>query len=56
MIVQGRLNKQIAGELGVSEQTVKIHVSTILRKLGVGTRTQAAVLAGSVTGFGSIKM
>lgn len=56
MIVQGRLNKQIAGELGVSEQTVKIHVSTILRKLGVGTRTQAAVLAGSVTGFGSNKV
>ncbi|WP_163473782.1 LuxR C-terminal-related transcriptional regulator, partial [Klebsiella michiganensis] len=39
MIVQGRLNKQIAGELRVSEQTVKIHVSTIFRKLGVSTRT-----------------
>lgn len=51
MIVQGRLNKQIAGELGVSEQTVKIHVSTIFRKLGVATRTQAAVLAGSTAGL-----
>lgn len=45
MIVQGRLNKQIAAELGISEQTVKIHVSTIFRKLGVATRTQAAIMA-----------
>jgi len=45
MIVEGRLNKQIAGELDIAEQTVKGHVSTILRKLGVGSRTQAAVLA-----------
>lgn len=55
LIVQGRLNKQIASELGVSEQTIKIHVSTIFRKLGVSTRTQAAVFAGSLTGFGPIK-
>lgn len=45
MIVAGKLNKQIAGDLNVAEQTVKIHVSAILRKLGVATRTQAAVLA-----------
>ncbi|MEW6640657.1 MAG: response regulator transcription factor [Pseudomonadota bacterium] len=45
MIVEGRLNKQIAGELDIAEQTVKGHVSAILRKLGVGSRTQAAVLA-----------
>ena len=45
MIVDGKLNKQIAGELGIAEQTVKGHVSTILRKLDVGSRTQAAVLA-----------
>jgi DNA-binding NarL/FixJ family response regulator len=45
MIVEGKLNKQIAGELDIAEQTVKGHVSTILRKLGVGSRTQAAVLA-----------
>ncbi|MBR0718864.1 response regulator transcription factor [Bradyrhizobium liaoningense] len=45
MIVDGKLNKQIAGELDIAEQTVKGHVSTILRKLGVGSRTQAAVLA-----------
>ncbi|HVL73566.1 MAG TPA: response regulator transcription factor [Beijerinckiaceae bacterium] len=52
MIVAGKLNKQIAAELGIAEQTVKIHVSTILRKLDVGTRTQAAVLAGR---FGPIE-
>jgi DNA-binding NarL/FixJ family response regulator len=45
MIVEGKLNKQIAGELDVAEQTVKVHVSTILRKLGVVSRTHAAVLA-----------
>ncbi|MBR0894567.1 response regulator transcription factor [Bradyrhizobium tropiciagri] len=45
MIVDGKLNKQIAAELDIAEQTVKGHVSTILRKLGVGSRTKAAVLA-----------
>ncbi len=45
MIVQGRLNKEIAAELNIAEQTVKGHVSTIFRKLGVASRTQAAVLA-----------
>jgi len=44
-LVEGKLNKQIAGELQVAEQTIKVHVSTILRKLGVTTRTQAAILA-----------
>lgn len=43
-VVQGKLNKQIAHELNVSEQTVKLYVSAVLRKLGVKTRTQAAVL------------
>ncbi|HYH23182.1 MAG TPA: response regulator transcription factor [Azospirillum sp.] len=46
MIVDGKLNKQIAGDLNIAEQTVKVHVSTILRKLGVVSRTQAAVVAG----------
>ncbi|MGQ0700373.1 MAG: LuxR C-terminal-related transcriptional regulator [Panacagrimonas sp.] len=45
MIRDGRLNKQIAGDLAISESTVKAHVSAILRKLETGTRTQAAVIA-----------
>lgn len=50
MIVGGKLNKQIAGELGIAEQTVKVHVSTILRKLEVRSRTQAAVLVQATYG------
>ena len=42
---EGRLNKQIADELSISESTVKAHISTILNKLGLHSRTQAAVLA-----------
>lgn len=45
LVREGRLNKQIAGDLGIAEQTVKVHVSAILRKLQVGSRTQAAVAA-----------
>lgn len=41
---QGKSNKLIARELGLSENTVKIHVAAILRTLGVDNRTQAAVL------------
>lgn len=48
-LVEGKLNKQIAAELNVAEQTIKVHVSTILRKLGVTTRTQAAILAERLT-------
>lgn len=43
MIRNGMLNKQIAFELGVSETTVKAHVSKIFKKLGVTNRTQAAM-------------
>ena len=45
LMAQGRLNKQIAFELSVGEPTVKAHVTTILRKLGVRSRTQAVILA-----------
>jgi DNA-binding NarL/FixJ family response regulator len=45
LIVEGKLNKQIAFELGVGEATVKAHVTVILRKLGVVTRTQAVIAA-----------
>ncbi len=45
LIGQGRSNKRIALELGISEKTVKAHVGHLLAKLGVADRTQAAVLA-----------
>lgn len=43
MLAEGLLNKQIAYELNVSEATVKAHVSAILQKLGVDSRTQAVI-------------
>jgi DNA-binding NarL/FixJ family response regulator len=48
MLSDGLLNKQIAYQLGVSEATVKAHVSAILQKLGVDSRTQAVIAAGRI--------
>ena len=48
MLMQGLLNKQIAYELDVSEATVKAHVTAILRKLKVHSRTQAVIVARSL--------
>ena len=48
MIAEGLLNKQIAYDLGVSEATIKAHVTAILRKLGVTNRTQAVLMAGKL--------
>ncbi len=48
MLSGGLLNKQIAYQLGVSEATVKAHVSAILQKLGVDSRTQAVIAAGRI--------
>ena len=45
MLTSGLLNKQIAYDLNVSEATVKAHVTAILRKLGVHSRTQAVIAA-----------
>ncbi|KZB58472.1 response regulator transcription factor [Thalassospira sp. MCCC 1A02491] len=45
MLTEGKLNKQIAYELDVTEATVKAHVSAILRKLSVHSRTQAVIIA-----------
>lgn len=46
LICQGKLNKQIAFELSIAETTVKAHVTAIMRKLGVQSRTQAVLVAG----------
>jgi len=43
MLAEGLLNKQIAYELGVSEATIKAHVSAVLQKLNVDSRTQAVI-------------
>jgi two-component system, NarL family, response regulator LiaR len=54
LIARGKANKQIASELYLSEKTVKAHVSSILMKLGVQSRTQAALHAVK-TGLVSIE-
>ena len=48
MLGTGLLNKQIGYQLGVSEATIKAHMSAILRKLGAHNRTQAVLLAGKL--------
>jgi DNA-binding NarL/FixJ family response regulator len=50
MLSEGLLNKQIAYELSVSEATIKAHVSAILQKLGVESRTQAVIVAARIAG------
>lgn len=45
LIVKGRSNKEIAGDLNITESTVKYHINIILSKLGVTDRTQAATAA-----------
>jgi DNA-binding NarL/FixJ family response regulator len=50
MLGEGLLNKQIAFKLGVSEATIKAHVSAILQKLGVDSRTQAVIAINKIGG------
>jgi DNA-binding NarL/FixJ family response regulator len=50
MLGEGLLNKQIAFKLNVSEATVKAHVSAILQKLGVDSRTQAVIAINKISG------
>ena len=45
LVAQGRTNRQIADELFISENTAGVHVSNILGKLGVASRTEAAAVA-----------
>jgi DNA-binding NarL/FixJ family response regulator len=44
LLAEGKLNKQIGIDLGISENTVKVHVSTILQRLRLSNRTQVAVM------------
>ena len=53
MLSEGLLNKQIAFELTVSEATVKAHVSAILMKLNVESRTQAVIAASRIEATGT---
>ena len=48
MLGEGLLNKQIAFELSVSEATVKAHVSAVLQKLNVDSRTQAVIVLSKI--------
>lgn len=48
MVSTGQLNKQIAYELGVSEATIKTHMTAVLRKLGASNRTQAVLIANQL--------
>jgi DNA-binding NarL/FixJ family response regulator len=48
MLCSGRRNKEIAGDLDITEATVKAHMTAILRKLGCANRTQAVLLAGGL--------
>jgi DNA-binding NarL/FixJ family response regulator len=48
LLARGRANKEIARELAIAEKTVKTHVSSVLGKLGLQSRTQAALYAGRV--------
>ena len=45
LVGAGKPNKEIAAELDISERTARTHVSNLLRKLGLGSRTQAALWA-----------
>lgn len=53
LICEGKLNKQIAFDLSIAETTVKAHVTAIMRKLGVQSRTQA-VLAAHEASYSSV--
>jgi two-component system, NarL family, nitrate/nitrite response regulator NarL len=48
LVLQGMRNKQIAGELGIGEGTVKVHLHNVFEKLGVGSRMELAMLVSRV--------
>ena len=45
LLAEGKVNKEISAALEISEHTVKFHISSILDKLGVATRTEAVTTA-----------
>ncbi|MCZ2858242.1 response regulator transcription factor [Blastococcus sp. VKM Ac-2987] len=47
LLARGRTNRQIGGELYISEKTASVHVSNILAKLGASGRTEAVAVAAS---------
>lgn len=55
LLCEGLFNRQIAAKLGIAEATVKAHVSKILNKLGVYSRTQAVIAVTKVESSGTIK-
>ena len=48
MLARGQTNRQIADTLRISEKTVSVHVSNLLSKLGMASRTQAALYAARI--------
>lgn len=54
LICEGKLNKQIAFDLSIAETTVKAHMTAIMRKLGVQSRTQAVLVAQAAQLDGSL--
>ena len=55
LVCEGKLNKQIAFDLAIAETTVKAHITAILRKLGVSSRTQAVLVAQKASYAGILK-
>jgi DNA-binding NarL/FixJ family response regulator len=55
LVCEGKLNKQIAYDLSIAETTVKAHITAILRKLGVTSRTQAVLIAQKASYAGILK-
>lgn len=56
LVVDGRLNKQVAGELGISEITVKVHRGRLMRKMEAGSFAELVKMAGSLCGEGRVEI
>jgi DNA-binding NarL/FixJ family response regulator len=51
MMMKGYSNKKIASEMGITEATIKMHVTSIFKKLGVNNRTEAAIAMQRLAGY-----